>query len=177
MTAPGPAGTTTPIAGLVEFALTAPTLQRLIDLAADRPDELTLVGPARARPFVASALAQHGPLLVVTATGREADDLCAELRGVFGDSVAVFPSWETLPHERLSPGLDTVGARMMLLRRLAHPGDDRLGPPLRLVVTAVRSLLQPMAPPLGLRGPLTLTVGSDTGSDTGADGGFGGGIT
>ena len=177
MTAPGPAGTTTPIAGLVEFALTAPTLQRLIDLAADRPDELTLVGPASARLFVASALAQHGPLLVVTATGREADDLCAELRGVFGDSVAVFPSWETLPHERLSPGVDTVGARLMLLRRLAHPEDARLGPPLRLVVTAVRSLLQPMAPQLGLREPLTLTVGSDTGSTTGADGGFEGVIT
>ena len=28
------------------------------------------------------------------------------------------PSWETLPHERLSPGTDTVGARMLLLRRL-----------------------------------------------------------
>src|ERR1700730_6230637 len=106
MTAPGPAGTTTPIAGLVEMAWTASTLQLPIALAADRPDALTLGAPASARPFVASALAQHGPLLVVTATGREADDLCAELRGVFGDSVAVFPSWETLPHERLSPGLD-----------------------------------------------------------------------
>ena len=35
----------------------------------------------------------------------------------------MFPSWETLPHERLSPGVDTVGARLMLLRRLAHPDD------------------------------------------------------
>ncbi|MFZ0903841.1 MAG: transcription-repair coupling factor, partial [Mycobacterium sp.] len=177
MTAPGPECVVTPIAGLVESALRAPTLQRLIGLAADRPDELTLVGPASARLFVASALAQHGPLLVVTATGREADDLSAELRGVFGDSVAMFPSWETLPHERLSPGVDTVGARLMLLRRLAHPDDARLGPPLRVVVTAVRSLLQPMAPQLGLLEPLTLTVGSDTGSATGADGGFEGVIT
>ena len=168
MTAPGPECVVTPIAGLVELALRAPTLQRLIDLAADRPDELTLVGPASARLFVASALARQGPLLVVTATGREADDLTAELRGAFGDSVAMFPSWETLPHERLSPGVDTVGARMMLLRRLAHPDDARLGPPLRVVVTAVRSLLQPMAPQLGLLEPLTLAVGSDTG----ADGGF-----
>ncbi len=168
MTAPGPECVVTPIAGLVELALRAPTLQRLIDVAADRPDELTLVGPASARLFVTSALARQGPLLVVTATGREADDLTAELRGAFGDSVAMFPSWETLPHERLSPGVDTVGARMMLLRRLAHPDDARLGPPLRVIVTAVRSLLQPMAPQLGLLEPLTLTVGSDTG----ADGGF-----
>ncbi|HXY66205.1 MAG TPA: transcription-repair coupling factor [Mycobacterium sp.] len=163
MTAPGTESAVTPIAGLVELALRAPTLQRLIDLAVDRPDELTLVGPASARLFVTSALARQGPLLVVTATGREADDLTAELRGVFGDSVAMFPSWETLPHERLSPGVDTVGARLMLLRRLAHPDDARLGPPLRVVVTAVRSLLQPMPPQLGLLEPLTLALGDEVG--------------
>ncbi|ORA13508.1 transcription-repair coupling factor [Mycobacterium arosiense ATCC BAA-1401 = DSM 45069] len=161
MTAPGAARPETPIAGLVELALTAPTFQQLIDGAAASPAELSLVGPASARLFVASALARLGPLLVVTATGREADDLTAELRGVFGDAVAVFPSWETLPHERLSPGVDTVGARLTVLRRLAHPDDARLGPPLRVVVTAVRSLLQPMTPQLGLVEPVTLTVGAE----------------
>ncbi|BCI85996.1 hypothetical protein NIIDMKKI_12020 [Mycobacterium kansasii] len=85
------------------MALAAPTFQQLIARASDRPDDLTLVGPASARLFVASALARLGPLLVVTATGREADDLTAELQGVLGGAVAVFPSWETLPHERLSP--------------------------------------------------------------------------
>jgi transcription-repair coupling factor (superfamily II helicase) len=161
MTAPGPDCVVTPIAGLVELALRAPTLQQLVDLAAGQPDDLALVGPASARVFVACALARRGPLLVVTATGREADDLSAELRGVYGDAVAMFPSWETLPHERLSPGVDTVGARMMLLRRLAHPDDTRLGPPLQVVVTAVRSLLQPMASGLGRLEPLTLAVGDD----------------
>jgi transcription-repair coupling factor (superfamily II helicase) len=159
MTAPGAARPETPIAGLVELALTAPTFQQLIDSAAASPAQLSLVGPASARLFVAAALARLGPLLVVTATGREADDLTAELRGVFGDAVAVFPSWETLPHERLSPGVDTVGARLTVLRRLAHPDDERLGPPLQVVVTAVRSLLQPMTPQLGLLEPVTLSVG------------------
>ncbi len=152
----------TPIAGLVELALSAPTLQQVCERAADRPAELTVVGPASARVLVASALTRQGPLLVVTATGREADDLAAELRGVFGQAVSVFPSWETLPHERLSPGVDTVGARLMVLRRLAHPDDARLGPPLQVVVTAVRSLLQPMAPQLGLVEPVTLTVGNES---------------
>ncbi|MBV9722765.1 MAG: transcription-repair coupling factor [Mycobacterium sp.] len=170
MTAPGPECLATPTAGLVELALRAPTLQRLVEVAAARPDELTLVGPASARLFVASALAGQGPLLVVTATGREADDLFVELRGVFGDAAGMFPSWETLPHERLSPGVDTVGARLMLLRRLAHPDDARLGPPLRVVVTAVRSLLQPMAPQLGWLEPLTLSVDDDTSGDGGFDG-------
>ncbi|HEX7823307.1 MAG TPA: transcription-repair coupling factor, partial [Mycobacterium sp.] len=161
MTAVGHTAAQTPIAGLVELALTAPTFTDLIDRVADRPAELAMVGPIGSRLFVASALARTDPLLVVTATGREADDLVGELRGVLGDAVTLFPSWETLPHERLSPGVETVGARMMVLRRLAHPDDARLGPPLRVVVTAARSLLQPMAPDLAEVEPVSLAVGAE----------------
>jgi transcription-repair coupling factor (superfamily II helicase) len=153
----------TPIAGLVNLALRDPTLGDIARRAAAHPPELALVGPVGARAFVASALAQDGPLLVVTATGREADDLTAELNGVFGEAAALFPSWETLPHERLSPGVDTVGARLMVLRRLAFPDDERLGPPLRVVVTTVRSLLQPMAPDAARLEPVALTVGAEIG--------------
>ena len=69
-------------------------------------------------------------MLAVTSTGREADDLAAALRCLLPpDSVALYPGWETLPHERLSPGADTVGQRLAVLRRLAHPSrrrpDDR----------------------------------------------------
>ncbi|MET0701734.1 MAG: transcription-repair coupling factor [Mycobacterium sp.] len=161
MTAPGQTHVQTPIAGLVELALTAPTFTDLIERAERRPDEMALVGPASAQVYVSAALARQGPLLVATATGRDADDLTAELRGVFGDAVALFPSWETLPHERLSPGVDTVGARLMLLRRLSHPDDARLGPPLRVVVTTVRSLLQPMTPDVAKVEPVTLSVGTE----------------
>jgi transcription-repair coupling factor (superfamily II helicase) len=147
------------MAGLVRLALSDPGLADLTRRA-DGP-AMALVGPASARLFVAAALAEAGPLLVVAATGREADDLTAELRAVHGDAVAMFPSWETLPHERLSPGVETVGARMMVLRRLAHPDDERLGPPLRVVVTTARSLLQPMAPDLADVDPVTLTVGKE----------------
>ncbi len=151
----------TPLAGLVDLALTAPDFTGLSERAAQRPEALAVVGPAGAQMFVAAALARGGPLLVVTATGREADDLTAELRGVYGDAAAMFPSWETLPHERLSPGVDTVGARLMLLRRLARPDDEHLGPPLRVVVTTVRSLLQPMAADLAEVEPVTLRVGAE----------------
>jgi transcription-repair coupling factor (superfamily II helicase) len=161
MTAPGHNHVQTPIAGLVELALTDPSLQDVLRRAADRPADLALVGPASARVLVAAGLAQLGPLLVVAATGREADDLTAELRGVVGDAVALFPSWETLPHERLSPGVETVGARLLLLRRLAHPDDATLGPPLRVVVTTTRSLLQPMAPDVVSTEPVTLVVGAE----------------
>jgi transcription-repair coupling factor (superfamily II helicase) len=168
MTASGITHVQTPIVGLVDLALRDPSLADVARRAADRPADLPLVGPASARVFAATALAQAGPLLVVTATGREADDLTAELRGVLGEAVAMFPSWETLPHERLSPGVDTVGARMMLLRRLAHPDDERLGPPLRVVVTTTRSLLQPMAPDVADIEPVTLTAGAEAQLDTGA---------
>ncbi|MDF2823107.1 MAG: transcription-repair coupling factor, partial [Mycobacterium sp.] len=161
MTAQGHPSVQTPIAGLVELALGAPTFVDLIERSRQRPDELALVGPTSSQVFAAAALAAQGPLLVVTATGREADDLTAELRGVFGDAVAMFPSWETLPHERLSPGVDTVGARLLLLRRLSHPDDDRLGPPLRVVVTTARSLLQPMTPDAAKVEPLSLRVGAE----------------
>jgi len=153
------------LAGLVEAVLAAPKFVELTELAAGRPDELGLVGPASAQLFVACALARNGPLLVVTATGREADDLTAELRAVYGDAAALFPSWETLPHERLSPGVDTIGARMMVLRRLARPDDPDLGPPLAVVVTTVRSLLQPMAADLAEIDPVTLRVGAELSFD------------
>ncbi len=161
MTAPGHTHVQTPIAGLIELALSDPSLQDVIRRAAERPADLALVGPASARVLVAAALAQHGPLLVVAATGREADDLTAELRGVFGDAVALFPSWETLPHERLSPGVETVAARLLLLRRLARPDDATLGPPLRVVVTTTRSLLQPMSPDVVSVEPVSLSLGDE----------------
>ncbi|BBZ30068.1 transcription-repair-coupling factor [Mycolicibacterium madagascariense] len=165
MTTSGHPHVQTPMAGLVRLALSDPGLAELTRRAADGVAEMALVGPAPARLFVAAALADAGPLLVVTATGREADDLTAELRAVLGDAVAMFPSWETLPHERLSPGVETVGARMMVLRRLNNPDDARFGGPLRVVVTTARSLLQPMAPDLADIEPVILTVGEETDFD------------
>src|SRR3981081_3512040 len=84
----------------------------------DRPT-LDLAAPAALRPFLMAALASSGPdgadrpVLAVTATGREADAL-AEARACLlpPQTVAAFPAWETLPHERLSPRSDTVGRRL-----------------------------------------------------------------
>ena len=60
-----------------------------------------------------------------------------------------------------------MGARLMLLRRLAHPDDPGLGPPLRVVVTTVRSLLQPMAADIAQIEPVTLRAGASGDIDTG----------
>ncbi len=90
-------------------ALLAEMADGLATLAADDTGAAGAVGPV---PVV----------LAVTATGREAEDLTEALRAFLpANSVAEFPSWETLPHERLSPRSDTVGRRLSVLRRLAHP--------------------------------------------------------
>ncbi|MGV0803275.1 hypothetical protein ABQF26_40230, partial [Mycolicibacterium elephantis] len=68
MTVSGNTHVQTPIAGLVELALRDPSLKEVARRAADEPTDLHLVGPASARLFVACALAQAGPLVVVTAT-------------------------------------------------------------------------------------------------------------
>ncbi|KAF0848675.1 transcription-repair coupling factor [Nocardia caishijiensis] len=148
-----------PLAGLVEAAGGDAALRTVADLVGKSGVEL--VAPSAVRAFVASTVAAQRPLVVVTATGREADDLTVELAEMLGASVAMFPSWETLPHERLSPGADTVGRRMEVLRRLANPDDPVYPEPLRVVVTTVRSLMQPMTAGLGDIDPIVLRVGED----------------
>ncbi|WHU45655.1 transcription-repair coupling factor [Gordonia sp. L191] len=151
------------LAGLAAVTCSDASLSALREKG-DTP-RLDITGPDAARPFVVAALA-HGPapLLVVSANGREADDLTAELAELLDDPAAVtqFPSWETLPHERLSPSADTVGRRLAVLHRLAEPGQT----PLRVVVTTVRSLVQPMAPGLGEVRTITLRENIEIDFDT-----------
>ncbi|WP_145228132.1 transcription-repair coupling factor [Rudaeicoccus suwonensis] len=113
----------------------------------------------------ASAGTDHASsmVLAVTATGREAGDLATALRSFMpAERVVEFPSWETLPHERLSPRSDTVGRRLAVLRRLAHPDseDDTYGP-VDVVVASVRAVMQPIAKGLGDLAPVSLRAGQD----------------
>ncbi|MBC2682001.1 transcription-repair coupling factor [Corynebacterium sp. 4HC-13] len=125
---------------------------------------LHMQAPEGVWPFIAGTIAQHAPLLVVTASGRQADDLGVALRAMLGDVVEVFPAWETLPHERLSPGVETVSQRMRVMRRLslARSGEsDATTPPLRVVVAPTRSLVQPIQEHLGEVEPIRLLEGEE----------------
>src|SRR5262249_48864565 len=99
-------------------------------------------------------------VLMVTATGREAEDLTAALTSLLDPAgVAQFPAWETLPHERLSPRSDTVGQRLAVLRRLAHGHpDDTAASPIQVVVAPIRAVLQPIVSGLGDLEPVRLRV-------------------
>ncbi|MFI6443337.1 transcription-repair coupling factor [Kitasatospora sp. NPDC050543] len=148
--------------------------------AAGGRQHLDLVGPPAARPFAVAALAralagraegERGrPVLAVTATGREAEDLAASLRSLLpADAVAEFPAWETLPHERLSPRSDTVGRRLAVLRRIVHPrlggasqaeaGGDAAAGPVQVIVAPVRSVLQPQVKGLAELEPVAVQRG------------------
>ncbi len=90
----------------------------------------------------------------------------ARQRASTRDRVALYPGWETLPHERLSPRADTVGRRIAVLRRLAHPSaDDPATGPVDVVVAPVRSLLQPQVRGLGDLEPVALVQGQDADPD------------
>ena len=142
----------------------------LAEHVGERTALLDLACVPGARPLVLAVLAGvlpiGAPLLAVTATTREAEDLAAALGSFLDpDVVAVFSSWETLPHERLSPRSDTVGRRLAVLRRLAHPdstsADDPSIGPLRVVVAPIRAVLQPIATGLGDLAPVALHSGQE----------------
>ena len=127
------------LVGLLDAALDDPALAAARDLARRGDLEpLDLTAPPALRPFVVAAAAADGsgggrPVLAVTATSREAEDLAAALGCLLpADEVAVYPSWETLPHERLSPRSDTVwrycaGSRIPTATRCAW-WSPRSGP-------------------------------------------------
>ncbi|MCM2419766.1 transcription-repair coupling factor [Streptomyces sp. RKAG293] len=150
--------------GLLDVVVNDPALAEAVKAGTDgnRP-YVDLVGPAAARPLVLATLAARTgrTVLAVTATGRECEDLVAALRSLLPpDSVVEYPAWETLPHERLSPRSDTVGRRLAVLRRLAHPrADDPTAGPVKIVVAPIRSVLQPQVKGLGELEPVSLRSG------------------
>ncbi|WP_370323716.1 transcription-repair coupling factor [Euzebya sp.] len=135
-------------------------------------DDLGFAGEATVspplRPLVIAHLARRRPLLVVTPTLKDAEALADDVCAFTGpDAVAVFPPWETLPHERLSPQPATVGTRLRVLDRLRRAGEDGGDPDgdLRVVIAPVRAVLQPMDPRLAEREPLDLAPGWGGGLD------------
>jgi transcription-repair coupling factor (superfamily II helicase) len=115
-----------------------------------------LVCPPALRPYVLSLLVEQArPLLIVTQRSSDAEAVADGLGAFLGeDRVAVFPAWETLPHERLSPQPATVGRRLAVLDRLCRP--EAHGEPLLAIVAPIRAALQPMDPALGTRAPIEL---------------------
>ena len=158
--------------GLLPVLARDPQLADAVEAATTRSAEHHVVGPRALSPVLAALLAEpaygNRTLLAVTATTRDAEDLAVELRGFLpDDSVVEFPAWETLPHERLSPTHDTVGRRLQVLRRLAHPDDNWSGAgEVSVIVAGVRALLQPIVAGLGDLEPVSARAGDSPGLES-----------
>ena len=134
------------LGGLLTMALTDPKLKGLVGNIG--VDSLHVTGIDQVRSWATGALARQVPVLLVTATSHEAEDLTAELQAMLGKGkVANFPAFETLPHERLSPAPDVVGARAKVLWEMPQ-----------VIVASARAFCQPVLPAVE---PITVKVDTE----------------
>jgi transcription-repair coupling factor (superfamily II helicase) len=119
--------------------------------------------PEPARAFAVAGVAEASrrrPTVVAVPTYAEAERLAHDLRAFLGSEVVdVCPAWETLPFERVSPSVETMGRRLRTMWKLrgateGHP--DRLP---RVMVAPVRALLQRLGPHVEDAEPVVVSKG------------------
>ena len=122
-----------------------PELLRTDELPGPAVGARVLAVPEAARAFVLAGLSGatgHHPLVVAVPTTTDAERLAHDLRAYLGpDEVDIFPAWETLPFERVSPSVETMGRRLRVMWRLRDPARMP-----RLLVAPVRALVQRLGP-------------------------------
>ena len=103
-----------------------------------------------ARAYILSLVAEkiRRPILVVTATDRDAENLYDDLRfflgeesslSPFGKRLHLFPSWEIFPFEKLSPHPDNLAARLEGLYKFLEETSP-------IVVATPAALMQKVIP-------------------------------
>ncbi|MDQ1487994.1 MAG: hypothetical protein QOJ23_508, partial [Actinomycetota bacterium] len=119
------------------------------------------------------------PLVVGVPTTAEAERLAHDLRqflpgaaepasavgangsapsGVAADPIELFPAWETLPFERVSPATETMGRRLRVLWRLRCGAEDPSALP-AVIIAPVRALAQRLGPHVEDVVPITVRQG------------------
>jgi transcription-repair coupling factor (superfamily II helicase) len=113
--------------------------------------------PEPVRPFLLASIARHlgAPVLAVVARSEEAEALARDVQAFLGrEGAEVFPGWEVLPGEPVSPSVETMGRRLQVLHRLRSGSDF-------VVVATAQGATQLVAPPRAEPGPLILRAGSE----------------
>ena len=148
-------------------------LSRLTPLLRDEPGVQAMLGrdgavvavlePARAIAIAGFAhLSERRPIVIATPTGTAAEKLAADLALYLGrEEVESFPAWETLPFERVSPSVETMGRRLQVLWRLRDPARAP-----KIVVASIRSLLQRLGPHVDDLEPVVVKTGQQLDSAT-----------
>ena len=124
----------------------------------------TLAVPESARALVTAGLTgltQRRPVVLAVPTSTEAERLAHDIGAFLGDDrVELFPAWETLPFERVSPGVETMGRRLRVLWRLRDP--ERAPD---VVVASVRAIVQRLGPHVEDIEPVRITPGQQVDRD------------
>jgi transcription-repair coupling factor (superfamily II helicase) len=107
--------------------------------------------PEPARAFAIAGLSHatgRHPIVVAVPSASDGDRLAHDLRAFLGpDDVDVFPAWETLPFERVSPSVETMGRRLRTMWRLrSRDSAGRADRMPRVLVAPARALLQRLGP-------------------------------
>ncbi len=107
---------------------------------------LAVPEPARAITIAGLAdLTSRRPIVVAVPTTTDAERLAHDLAAFLGDDqVELFPAWETLPFERVSPSVETMGRRLRTIWRLTGGAESSRAP--AVVVAPVRALVQRLGP-------------------------------
>jgi transcription-repair coupling factor (superfamily II helicase) len=122
--------------------------QTFADLRDLRSVVVSVPEPARAFALGGIALASgRRPCVVVVPTTAEAERLAHDMAPFLGsDHAEVFPAWETLPFERVSPSVETMGRRLRTMWRLRSNARTGQGELPTVLVAPVKALLQRLGP-------------------------------
>ena len=144
----------------------APALRSLPPLLRHHPALSGLAGassavlavPDAARAYAIAGLvhlSDRHPVVVAVPTSTDAERLAHDLRAFLSpEDVDLFPAWETLPFERVSPGVEAMGRRLRTMWRLRDPARMP-----RVLVAPVRSLVQRLGPHVEEVEPVVITQG------------------
>ena len=148
-----------PLGSLPQLLRSEPGLTRALG---DPNARLAVVEVARPISIAAlSYLSSSRPLIVTCPTGTMAGQLADDLRQFLpADDVVHFPGWETLPFERVSPSVETMGQRLEILWRLRDPARVPA-----VIVTGVRALLQKLGPGATSIEPVVVRPGAEIDPD------------
>ncbi len=101
----------------------------------------------------------HRTALYIARTPTEAEVLYDDITSFRDGAALLFPSWETLPHENISPHPEIVCDRLTVLKRLLDAGSSRK--PV-VVIASAQAVLQKVISPKELKRRLfTVAVGEE----------------
>ncbi|MCY3861563.1 MAG: transcription-repair coupling factor [bacterium] len=126
------------LAGLGRLLASDPSV---VEVLGQRDATLAVAESGQAAVLAAIAeLNGRRPVVVAVPTTADAERLASDLSAMLDEGAALFPAWETLPFERISPGVETMGRRCEAIWQLHE--TDRCPP---VLVAPIRALLQRLA--------------------------------